>query len=94
MWSRKGARPDRLSGEERAWTPSHLGQRRGVLTQLWFWVVIGISADALFGQVALAARALGYFLCATVVALGLGLLAGNLINPGAGFAGGPSADAT
>jgi len=96
------------------------GQRRGVLTQLWFWVVIGISAGALFGLVApdsakeakwladaflqlvktitapvifltvvvgiaslgdmaraggLAARALGYFFCATLVALGPGLLA-------------------
>jgi aerobic C4-dicarboxylate transport protein len=114
------------------------GRRRGVLTQLWFWVVIGIGAGALFGLVApaaakeakwladaflqmvktitapvifltvvvgiaslgnmaraggLAVRALGYFLCATVVALGLGLLAGNLIEPGAGFSGGPSAAA-
>src|SRR5215211_7612327 len=41
----------------------------------------------------LAARALGYFFSATVVALGLGLIAGNLIKPGAGFAGGPTADA-
>jgi aerobic C4-dicarboxylate transport protein len=115
------------------------GRRRRASTQLWFWVVIGIGAGALFGLVApgtateakwladaflqlvktitapvifltvvvgiaslgdmakaggLAARALGYFFCATLVALGLGLLAGNLIQPGAGFAGGPSADAT
>jgi aerobic C4-dicarboxylate transport protein len=114
------------------------GRRRGVLTQLWFWVVIGIGAGALFGLVApgaakeakwladaflqlvktitapvifltvvvgiaslgdmaraggLAVRALGYFLCATVVALGLGLLAANLIEPGAGFSGGPTAAA-
>jgi aerobic C4-dicarboxylate transport protein len=106
--------------------------------QLWFWVVVGITAGALFGFVApsaareakwladaflqlvktitapvifltvvigiaslgdmakaggLALRALGYFFCATVVALGLGLAAGNLVAPGAGFAGGPSADA-
>ena len=114
------------------------GQRRGVLTQLWFWVVIGITAGAVFGLVApgtakeakwladaflqlvktitapvifltvvvgiaslgdmaraggLAARALGYFLCATLVALGLGLLAANLVKPGAGFSGGPTASA-
>src|SRR5215203_4589359 len=114
------------------------GRRRCVASQLWFWVVVGISAGALFGLAApdaakeakwladaflqlvktitapvifltvvvgiaslgdmakaggLAARALGYFFSATVVALGLGLLAGNLIKPGAGFAGGPTADA-
>jgi len=113
--------------------------RRGsVLTQLWFWVVLGIGAGAVFGFVApdaateakwladaflqlvktitapvifltvvigiaslgdmaraggLAARALGYFFGATVVALGLGLLAGNLIHPGDGFAAGPTAAA-
>jgi aerobic C4-dicarboxylate transport protein len=111
------------------------GRRRRVRAQLWFWVVIGIGAGALFGLVApdvakeakwladaflqlvktitapvifltvvigiaslgdmakaggLAARALAYFFCATIVALGLGLLAGNLIKPGAGFAGGPA----
>jgi aerobic C4-dicarboxylate transport protein len=114
------------------------GRRRGVLTQLWFWVVVGIGAGALFGLVApaaakeakwladaflqlvktitapvifltvvvgiaslgdmaraggLAVRALGYFLCATVVALGLGLLAANIVEPGAGFSGGPTATA-
>jgi aerobic C4-dicarboxylate transport protein len=113
-------------------------RRRGVLTQLWFWVVIAIGAGAVFGAVApeqataakwladaflqlvktitapvifitvvvgiaslgsmaraggLAARALGYFFGATVVALGLGLLAGNLLHPGSGFAGAPSAAA-
>jgi aerobic C4-dicarboxylate transport protein len=115
------------------------GRRRGVVAQLWFWVVIGIGAGALFGLVApdaakeakwladaflqlvktitapvifltvvvgiaslgdmaraggRAARALGYFFCATVVALGLGLLAANLVQPGAGFSGGASADAS
>jgi aerobic C4-dicarboxylate transport protein len=54
-------------------------------------VVIGISS---LGNVAraggLALRALGYFFVMTVIALGLGLLAGNLFKPGAGFAGGPS----
>ena len=114
------------------------GRRRRVLTQLWFWVVVGIGAGAVFGFVApdvaveakwladaflqlvktitapvifltvvvgiaslgdmakaggLAARALAYFFCATVVALGLGLLAANLVRPGDGFAGMPSASA-
>jgi aerobic C4-dicarboxylate transport protein len=112
--------------------------RRGVLTQLWFWVLVAIGAGTAFGLAApdqakeakwladaflqlvktitapvifltvvvgigslgsmaraggLAARALGYFFGATVVALGLGLLAGNLLHPGSGFAGRPSADA-
>jgi len=51
-------------------------------------VVIGIAS---LGDLAkaggLALKALGYFLSATVVALGLGLLAGNLVKPGAGFDG-------
>jgi aerobic C4-dicarboxylate transport protein len=113
-------------------------RRRGVLVQLWFWVLIAIAAGAVFGFIApgaaenakwladaflqlvktitapvifitvvvgiaslgnvaraggLALRALGYFFTATVVALGLGLLAGNLLQPGAGFAGGPTATA-
>jgi aerobic C4-dicarboxylate transport protein len=38
-------------------------------------------------------RALGYFLTMTVIALGLGLLAGNLIKPGGGFEGEVSASA-
>src|SRR5919205_2835988 len=112
--------------------------RRGVVTQLWFWVVIAIGAGVLFGLVApaqakeakwladaflqlvktitapvifitvivgiaslgnmaraggLALRALGYFFGATVVALALGLLAGNLLQPGSGFAAGPTASA-
>jgi aerobic C4-dicarboxylate transport protein len=61
---------------------------------IFLTVVVGIAS---LGDMAkaggLAARALGYFFCATVVALGLGLLAGNLIRPGDGFAGMPSADA-
>ncbi|HWI72822.1 MAG TPA: cation:dicarboxylase symporter family transporter [Baekduia sp.] len=110
--------------------------RRGVHTQLWFWVLIAIAAGTIFGLTApdqaekakwladaflqlvktitapvifltvvigigslgsmaraggLAARALGYFFGATVVALGLGLLAGNLLHPGSGFSGTPSA---
>jgi aerobic C4-dicarboxylate transport protein len=61
---------------------------------IFLTVVIGIAS---LGDMAkaggLAARALGYFFTATVVALGLGLLAGNLIEPGAGFGGGPTDDA-
>src|ERR671936_707640 len=49
-------------------------------------VVIGIAS---LGDMAraggLALRALGYFLVATAVALTLGLVAGNLIQPGSGF---------
>src|SRR4051794_27496837 len=58
-------------------------------------VVIGIAS---LGDMAraggLALRALGYFLVATVFALALGLLAGNLIQPGAGFSGAASATGT
>jgi aerobic C4-dicarboxylate transport protein len=113
-------------------------RRRGVLRQLWFWVLIAIVAGTTFGLVApsqaqdakwladaflqlvktitapvifltvvvgiaslgslaraggLAARALGYFFVATVIALALGLLAGNLLKPGAGFSGSPSKSA-
>jgi aerobic C4-dicarboxylate transport protein len=57
-------------------------------------VVIGIAA---LGDMAraggLALRALGYFFTMTVIALGLGLLAGNLVKPGSGFEGEVSADA-
>ena len=49
-------------------------------------VVIGIAS---LGDMAraggLAARALGYFFTATVVALGLGLIAANLVKPGGGL---------
>ncbi len=113
--------------------------RRGVLRQLWLWVLIAIVAGTIFGLVApeqakdakwladafvqlvktitapvifltvvvgisslgslaraggLAARALGYFLVATLVALGLGLLAANLVKPGEGFSGKPSESAS
>jgi aerobic C4-dicarboxylate transport protein len=51
-------------------------------------VIIGIAS---LGDMAraggLAVKALAYFFTATVVALGLGLLAGNLVKPGAGFEG-------
>jgi aerobic C4-dicarboxylate transport protein len=56
-------------------------------------VVLGVAS---IGNIAraggLALRALGYFLCMTVIALALGLIAGNLISPGSGFAGSPSAE--
>jgi aerobic C4-dicarboxylate transport protein len=112
--------------------------RRGVLRQLWFWVLIAIIAGTAFGLVApdqakdakwladafvqlvktitapvifltvvvgiaslgslaraggLAARALGYFLVATIIALALGLLAANIVQPGSGFSGKPSSGA-
>src|SRR5919112_857534 len=55
---------------------------------IFLTVVIGI---ALLGNLArtggLALRALAYFFCATVVALTLGLLAANIVQPGSGFEG-------
>ncbi|MET0687324.1 MAG: cation:dicarboxylase symporter family transporter [Solirubrobacteraceae bacterium] len=104
--------------------------RRRYYTQLWFWVIVAITAGIVFGLVApdtaekakwladafiqviqaitgpvifvtvvigiasigslakaggLAVKALAYFFVMTVIALGLGLLAGNLISPGSGF---------
>ena len=57
-------------------------------------VVVGIASLGSMARAGgLAARALGYFLCMTVIALGLGLVAGNLVHPGSGFAGAPSAAA-
>jgi aerobic C4-dicarboxylate transport protein len=62
---------------------------------IFLTVVVGIASLGSMAKAGgLALRALGYFLGATVVALGLGLLAGNLVKPGAGFTGGPTADAT
>jgi aerobic C4-dicarboxylate transport protein len=61
---------------------------------IFLTVVVGVASLGSMAKAGgLAARALGYFLVATVVALGLGLLAGNLIKPGAGFGGAPSGDA-
>ena len=49
-------------------------------------VVIGISSLGNLARAGgLALRALGYFLVMTVIALTLGLLAGNIIAPGSGF---------
>ncbi|GAA5167705.1 dicarboxylate/amino acid:cation symporter [Pseudonocardia eucalypti] len=55
-------------------------------------VVVGIASLGNLARAGgLAARALIYFLIATAVSLILGLLAGNLLKPGAGFSGHPSA---
>ena len=51
-------------------------------------VVIGIASLGNLARAGgLALRALAYFFCATVVALTLGLLAGNIVKPGASFDG-------
>jgi aerobic C4-dicarboxylate transport protein len=55
-------------------------------------VVIGIASLGNLARAGgLALRTLGYFLCATVAALTLGLLAANIVKPGAGFDGSVSA---
>ncbi len=55
-------------------------------------VVIGIASLGNLARAGgLALRALGYFLCATILALTLGLLAANIVQPGAGFSGSASA---
>jgi aerobic C4-dicarboxylate transport protein len=111
-------------------------RRGGLLTKLWFWILIAIVGGIVLGLVApgvakntkwmadiflqlitiitgpvifctvvigivslgnlaraggLALRALAYFLAATVVSLALGLLVANVVRPGAGFTGKPSA---
>jgi aerobic C4-dicarboxylate transport protein len=61
---------------------------------IFLTVVVGIgSLGSMARAGGLAARALGYFFAATVVALGLGLLAANLAHPGSGFSGSPTASA-
>ena len=56
-------------------------------------VVIGISSLGNLARAGgLALRALGYFLVMTVIALTLGLLAGNIIAPGSGFDSAPIAE--
>src|SRR5919198_4949189 len=58
---------------------------------IFITVVVGIASLGSMARAGgVSARALGYFFGATVVALGLGLIAANLVRPGAGFAGGPS----
>src|SRR6185312_11352425 len=54
-------------------------------------VVVGIASLGNLARAGgLALKALGYFFVATVIALFLGLLAGNLVAPGSGFQGQPS----
>jgi aerobic C4-dicarboxylate transport protein len=61
---------------------------------IFLTVVVGVASLGNMARAGgLALRALGYFFGATVVALGLGLLAGNLVHPGDGFASHPSASA-
>ena len=56
-------------------------------------VVIGISSLGNLARAGgLALRALGYFFVMTVIALTLGLLAGNIIAPGSGFDAAPAAE--
>ena len=58
---------------------------------IFLTVVVGIaSLGSLARAGGLAARALGYFLVATIIALALGLLAANIVQPGSGFSGSPS----
>ncbi|HYF27547.1 MAG TPA: cation:dicarboxylase symporter family transporter [Baekduia sp.] len=62
---------------------------------IFLTVVIGIASLGNMARAGgLAVRALGYFFGATVVALGLGLLAANVVRPGDGFSGGPTGSAT
>jgi aerobic C4-dicarboxylate transport protein len=57
-------------------------------------VVVGIASLGNLARAGgLALRALGYFFAMTVIALILGLVAGNLVEPGAGFHGSPGGDA-
>jgi aerobic C4-dicarboxylate transport protein len=54
-------------------------------------VVVGIASLGNMARAGgLALKALGYFFCATVVALALGLLVVNLVQPGSGFESGPT----
>ncbi len=56
-------------------------------------VVIGISSLGNLARAGgLALRALGYFLVMTVIALVLGLLAGNIVSPGSGLNAKPTAE--
>ncbi|HEX6388731.1 MAG TPA: cation:dicarboxylase symporter family transporter [Solirubrobacteraceae bacterium] len=58
---------------------------------IFITVVAGIASLGSMARAGgLALRALGYFFSATVVALGLGLLAANIVRPGNGFSGGVS----
>ncbi|MFD2415204.1 cation:dicarboxylate symporter family transporter [Amycolatopsis pigmentata] len=118
--------------------PSSPSAVRRLLTKLWFWILVAITAGIIVGFTApgtakelkwladafiqliktvaapvifctvvvgvaslgnlrkvgkLAGITLVYFFVATTVCLALGLLAANLVKPGAGFAGAPSTSA-
>jgi aerobic C4-dicarboxylate transport protein len=61
---------------------------------IFLTVVVGVASLGSMARAGgLAVRALGYFFAATVVALGLGLLAANVFKPGDGFSGSITADA-
>src|SRR3954447_5428571 len=61
---------------------------------IFLTVVIGIASLGNLARAGgLALRALGYFFAMTVIALALGLMVGNLIEPGAGLNADPSAAA-
>jgi aerobic C4-dicarboxylate transport protein len=84
------------AAKEAKWLADAFVQLVKVITApvIFLTVVIGIaSLGDMTRAGGLALRALGYFFGATVVALTLGLLAGNIIAPGAGFHGGPDAAA-
>ncbi len=84
------------AGKEAKWLADAFLQLVKTITApvIFLTVVIGIASLGNMARAGgLAFRALGYFFCATLVALGLGLLAANLFKPGAGFSGGPTADA-
>ena len=88
------AAPD--AAKEAKWLADAFVQLVKVITApvIFLTVVIGIaSLGDMTRAGGLAIRALSYFFGATVVALALGLLAGNIIAPGAGFSGGPDAAA-
>src|SRR3954471_11777805 len=76
------------------WLAGALIQRIKTVTGpvIFVTVVIGIASLGNLARAGgLALRALAYFFCATVVALTLGLLAANIVQPGSGFEGSVSA---
>jgi aerobic C4-dicarboxylate transport protein len=76
------------------WMPDVFLQLIKVITGpvIFCTVVVGIASLGNLARAGgLAVRALAYFLVATVVSLALGLLVANLVRPGEGFSGQPSA---
>ena len=75
-------------GEDLKWLADAFIQLIKMVTApvIFCTVVVGIaSIGSLASAGGLAVRALGYFLIMTVIALGIGLLVVNLVQPGAGF---------